>query len=157
MSPRAPRRGWSAPYRPRALLITAIVLTVSMVAVCALGWFSLPLEIRELFNDFQIVTLIFIAGVGVGAVWAMAVSTVRTGPEGLRIRNAFRTHTLAWSEIRAIRYRPGEPWAAVTLHRADTEGVYGRRAMMALQRVDGDTTMGRVRELARLLRAHTTD
>lgn len=156
MSSPTGRGGWSAPYRPRALIITAIVLTLSMVGVCALGWFSLPPEIRALFNDFQIVTLIFIAGVGVGAVWAMAVSTVRTGPDGLRIRNAFRTHTVAWAEIRAIRYRPGEPWAAVTLHRADAEGVYERRSLMALQRVDGDRTVTRVKDLARLLREHTT-
>lgn len=53
-------------------------------------------------------------------------------PDGLRIRNLFRSARVEWAEVVAVRFGGGAPWVSLDL--SDTSDV----AVMAIQRSDGE-------------------
>lgn len=140
-------------YRPHRLRITAIITSVVLAGLYLVGWFALPGAIRALVTLSQRLTLLAILAVLVGALWAIAASSVRADASGLRIRNGLRTHRLAWPEIRGFSLRAGDPWAFVGL---DPDGDVERRAMLGIQAGDGERAQSAVADLrVRLAAART--
>lgn len=135
-------------FLPRRLLIWASVLSFVLAAGCCIGWFALDPTIRERFTSFQIVTLLAIAGILIGGMMSLGLSTVRADSGGLKIRNAVSTRHLKWSDVGSIEYRLGDPWAYVVL--AGTEDDPVRRQMMAIQTTDGDRAHRAVETLRRM-------
>lgn len=135
-------------FWPRRLLIWASVLSILLVAGCLIGWFALDPELRARFTVFQIVTLIVMAGILVGGMMSLGLSTVRADRDGLTIRNAISTRRLDWSDVGSIEYRLGDPWAYVVLSGTEDDPV--RRQMMAIQTTDGDRAQRAVETLRRM-------
>jgi hypothetical protein len=138
-------------YRPRALRIMAIVTSVVLAGLYVAGWFALPAQIRAQVTLSQRLTLLLILALMLAALWSLAASSVRVDVDGLRIRNGFRTHRLAWSEIGAFRLRPGDPWAYALLLPVSEDSE--RRPLMGIQAGDGRSAERAVADLRARLEA----
>ena len=132
-------------FRPRILLVWASFFSALLTAGCLLGWFALDPAVRERFSAFQVVTLILIAAILIGIMMSLGLSRVRADREGLRVRNGIASWQLSWTEVGAIQYRYGDPWAYAIL--AGTEDDPVRRAMLAIQSTDGDRAQAAVATL----------
>ncbi len=119
--------------RPRAAARTGIILSVVLVAATVVGWVLLPAAIQVTFTVPQRATLAFFVLVMVAIMMAVALSIVRTSPEGLLVRNGVRTHWIAWEQVRGFRFTTHDPWAYVLL-----VGEPDSRPLLAVQRTDGD-------------------
>lgn len=128
----------------------AISLSVSLVAASLLGWQLTPPQIRALFTPIQIATLVFFVLLMVAIMLAVGLSVVRADRQGLRFRNGLRRHQIPWADIKAFRFRPGDPWAFVLL-RTELEQL----PLMGIQRTDGARAHDLVADLrARLEQAY---
>lgn len=118
-------------FRPRASLRMGLSLSISLVAAALLGWVLTPASVRALFTPVQILTLIFFLALLVGLALGIGLSYVRADSAGLRFRNGIKTYVVPWSEIKAFRYREGDPWPFV-LVRTEVE----QRPLLGIQRSD---------------------
>jgi hypothetical protein len=87
--------------------------------------------------------------VALGVSWFLhqhASVRITATAEHLVVRNLFRTRTLDWGEVLAVRFNPGDPWTYHDL--ADGESL----AAMGIQASDGPAALESARELARLVR-----
>ncbi|HHU37715.1 MAG TPA: PH domain-containing protein [Propionibacterium sp.] len=132
---------WEFEAHPHMLRRQAAIWTLVMGGGMVFGWFMLPANIRDLFNGFQIATLIFFVVVMLGIVWAVALSSVKAGARGLRFRNLFTTHDVPWHEVASVRFTPADHWAFVEL--ADTSD----RPVLGIQRSDGPLAQRQFDEL----------
>lgn len=156
-APGAPVRTW----RPRGVILTVSAFTVLFAVGCVVGWIGLAPEVRASFGPFEIVTLAIILAALEVVMWLLAGSSVRSDAEGLTIRNGWRRHRVAWSEIRRVRMRPGDPWATAELTRPaggshddpDGHAEPGRVMLFGIQGSEGASARAAVRELNDHLRA----
>lgn len=121
-------------FRPRLLIVTAVVFTAGLLAVSGWGYLALG-EIVHDFTLAQGLTLLLFLVFAIALMWTMALSVVVLDGELLTIRNGLRRHRLPVAEITALRYRPGDSWCQVFL----TDGPEGERRvqLIAIQRSDG--------------------
>ena len=145
-------------WRPKVVILTALLFTVIFVVGCFLGWFGLPPEIRERFTAFQLGTLFVILAMMEVTMWLLAGSSVRSDADGLSIRNGWSRHRLGWDQIRRVRLRPGEPWATAELvEPGDSQGRTDREPrtvmLFGLQGSEGDSARAAVREINEHLKA----
>ena len=140
-------------FRPRRLRVVVIVASIGLVLVTALGWWALPADIRVLFSLSQRLTLLGLLVTLVGVIGAVASSSVRADADGLRVRNALRTHLVPWSQVHKILLRPGDPWGLLLIKptgeefRADLDAE--KRMLMGIQAHDGALARSAVDELRR--------
>jgi hypothetical protein len=128
-------------YRPGGTRVVAYLVTVVILVVAWAIGAALPENI--VFTGSQVGTLVLIYLAIVVAMHGIGRSYVRASDAGLEIRNGYRDHTIAWSEIRGISMRPGAPWPTVV--HGDDE----RTILFALQGTDGPRTKKAVDELVR--------
>lgn len=138
-----------AVLRPRAALLTGIVLSAVLVIAAMIGWVLLPAEIRDLFTGPQLATLALFILVMVLVMLGVGLSTVRIGADALTVRNGLRTHVIPWQEIRGFRLTSDDPWAYVLVASEP-----GSRPLLAVQRVDGKRAVEAVTLLKQQLREH---
>jgi hypothetical protein len=143
--------------------VIVIIATLTLCLLTAIGWFLLPAEIRALFTLSQRLTLLGVLALLVVGMVALASSYVRADPNGLRIRNGLRVHTVPWGRVHKIILRPGDPWALLLItppdggpFEADLDAE--KRQLMGIQTVDGAFAKAAVNELRgrhrRFLQAH---
>jgi Bacterial PH domain len=138
--------------RPRLVRVIAIISTIALCAMSAIGWILLPAEIRVLFTVSQLLTLLGILGLLVLGMAALASSYVRADATGLRIRNGVRVHAVPWGRVHKIILRPGDPWALVLMTPGDGSPFEAdfdaeKRQLMGIQTVDGPLAKTAVNEL----------
>ena len=149
--------------RPHRVRVIVIIATLTLCLLTAIGWFLLPAEIRALFTLSQRLTLLGVLALLVVGMVALASSYVRADPNGLRIRNGLRVHTVPWGRVHKIILRPGDPWALLLItppdggpFEADLDAE--KRQLMGIQTVDGAFAKAAVNELRgrhrRFLQAH---
>ena len=140
-------------FRPRASLRMGVSLSASLVGASLLGWVMTPEHIRAMFTPIQIGTLLFFLAIMIGIALALGLSYVRADGVGLRFRNGVWTYTVPWTEIKAFRYRDGDPWPSVVVR-----GVVEQRPLLGIQRSDRDLAEEHVAELReRLAEAYGVD
>ncbi len=140
-------------YRPRASLRMGVSLSSSLVLASVLGWVMTPARVRDLFTPVQVGTLLFFLAIMVALALGIGLSYVRADEQGLRFRNGIKTHQVPWSEIKAIRYREGDPWPFVLVRSAVEQ-----RPLLGIQRSDRDYAERCVDDLRqRLAKAYGTD
>lgn len=145
----------SAPvtYRPRAALRMSVSLSVSLVFATILGWTMTPVYVRDLFTPVQLLTLLAFLAIMIVTALALGFSYVRADDEGLTFRNGVRTHVVPWAEVKAFRYRDGDPWPSVVVR-----GAIEQRPLLGIQRSDRDLAHEHVADLrARLAEAYGVD
>ncbi|HIT74057.1 MAG TPA: PH domain-containing protein [Candidatus Avipropionibacterium avicola] len=140
-------------WRPRVLIITAIGFSVVFIGGSVIGWFAFPPEIRAMFQPFQILTLLMILAVILVLLWLLARSWVGAEESGLVVRNPWRRRTLAWSEIRSVVLRPGDPWAVAVLRQEQPDGEPQTLMLFGLQGSEGEVTRRAVAELNQRVRS----
>lgn len=143
-SPALPRT-----WRPLGVRVAGIALSLMLVALCAVVWFSWSPEIRARFDWFQRATLVVI-GLGFLTVYlAMARSRVVARADGLTVVNGFRRHDYAWAQLVGVHMPRGAPWAVLDL--ADGTTV----SALAIQGSDGARARKAVRDLRALIDAQS--
>ena len=130
----------------------AIIATLALCLLTAIGWFLLPAEVRGLFTLSQRLTLLGVLALLVVGMMALASSYVRADANGLRIRNGLRVHAVPWGSVHKIILRPGDPWALLLITPADGRPFQAdldaeKRQLMGIQTVDGLLAKAAVNEL----------
>lgn len=139
-----------AVLRPRAALLTGIVLSAVLVIAAVVGWILLPVDIRALFTGPQLVTLGLFVLVMVLVMLGVGLSTVRVDADSLTVRNGLRSHVIPWQDVRGFRLTSDDPWAYVLIASEP-----GTRPLLAVQRVDGKRAAEAVALLKKQLREHS--
>ncbi|GAA2102394.1 hypothetical protein GCM10009841_18790 [Microlunatus panaciterrae] len=139
-------------FRPFRLRIVAVIFTVALVVLCAVGWVALPPHLRAGFTFSQLLTLLAILGFLVFAMITMAASAVWADADGLLLRNGLRRHRVEWSRVHTILLRPGDPWALLLLKPSDGRPFQvdldaEKRQLMGIQASDGPRAVRAVEEL----------
>lgn len=137
------------PHRVRAI---AIIATLTLCLLTAIGWFLLPAEVRALFTLSQRLTLLGVLALLIVGMAALASSYVRADANGLRIRNGMRVHAVPWDRVHKIILRPSDPWALLLITPADGRPFEAdldaeKRQLMGIQAVDGFLAKAAVNEL----------
>ena len=138
--------------RPHRVRVIAIIATLALCVLTAIGWFLLPAEVRGLFTLSQRLTLLGVLALLVVGMMALASSYVRADANGLRIRNGLRVHAVPWGSVHKIILRPGDPWALLLITPADGQPFQAdldaeKRQLMGIQTVDGLLAKAAVNEL----------
>ncbi|GAB2855684.1 PH domain-containing protein [Nocardioides pacificus] len=132
-------------WRPFGVRIAVIGAGVGLAAVLAVAGVALGPEIRAKFTVFEVITMIFLAGLVVAVGYALARSRVTATDEGLVVVNGFRRRDYAWAQVVAIHLTPGAPWAVLDLTDGTTASAIG------IQGSDGSRATQAVRELDALI------
>ncbi|MFI5712058.1 PH domain-containing protein [Kribbella sp. NPDC051620] len=148
MTPKAPAPKVLWTFHPWAIAVMAGVMGLSIVAVFGVIWFRLSPESRDTFSLFQQLTLLAFFGTVLYLLYRMATVRVTAYEDSLRVRNVFRTYRYPWKDVKALRFRAGDPW----LQLFDTEG--NRLGILAVQASEGARAGRAAKELAAVARSH---
>jgi hypothetical protein len=141
-----PKPLWT--FHPRIIAMMTAVMGVCMVAVFGVIWFRLDDESRATFSWFQRLTLLVFFGVILWLLYRMATVRVTAYEDGLQVRNVFKSYRFTWSEVKALRFNPGDPW----LQLFDADG--NRLGVLAVQASEGGRASAAAKQLAAVARAH---
>lgn len=132
-------------FRPFGVRVAVYVLGAVLVLFCAVVWFAFPAEIRDQFTTFQRITVLAL-GLAFGAAgYALARSRLVAREDGLTVVNGYRARRYEWSQVVAVRLRPGSPWATLDISDGTTV------AAMGIQGSDGPRAGSQVRQLRALV------
>ncbi|TCO45768.1 PH (Pleckstrin Homology) domain-containing protein [Kribbella antiqua] len=137
---------WS--FHPRIVAVMAGGMGLSLVAIFGVIWFRLPDDARETFSWFQRLTLLAFFGAVLWILYRLATLRVTAYDDRLRVRNVFKSYTLPWTEVSALRFRPGDAW----LQLFDADG--NRLGILAVQTAEGARASRAAKELAAVAREH---
>lgn len=135
-------------FHPRIVALMSGVMGLSLIAVFGVIWFRLPGDARESFSWFQRLTLLAFFGAILWILYRMTTLRVTAYPDRLYVRNVFKSYTLRWSEVTALRFRPGDAW--LQLFDADSN----RIGILAVQAAEGSRASRAAKELAAVARDH---
>jgi hypothetical protein len=135
-------------FHPWIVAMMAGGMGLSLVAVFGVIWFRLPADARETFSWFQRLTLLAFFGAVLWILYRLATLRVSAYPDRLRIRNVFKSYTLTWSEVSALRFRSGDAW----LQLFDADG--NRLGILAVQAAEGARAARAAKDLAAVAREH---
>ena len=135
-------------FHPRIVALMAGPMGLSLIAVFGVIWFRLPADARESFSWFQRLTLLVFFGVILWLLYRMATVRVTAYEDGLQVRNVFKSYRFTWSEVKALRFNPGDPW----LQLFDADG--NRLGVLAVQASEGGRASAAAKQLAAVARAH---
>jgi len=129
----APER---AVFRSRPAMVTAGVLATVLVGASLVGWAGLGPVIRAQFTIPQILTLLFFLAVMVGGMFAIALSSVTAGPDGVTLRNVlFRQH-YGWDQVKGVQLGDGDAWAYLLIAPDENDPDSRTQMAMGIQRSD---------------------
>jgi hypothetical protein len=138
--------------RPRRVRMIAIICSIALCILAAIGWLVLPAAIRALFPVTHRLALLGILAFLIAVMAILASSYVRADESGLQIRNALRVRRIPWGRVHKIILRTGDPWAQLLLKPTDGEPFEAdldveKRQLMGIQAVDGPLATAAVNEL----------
>ncbi|MFD7160774.1 PH domain-containing protein [Kribbella sp. NPDC059898] len=135
-------------FHPRIVCGMAAGMGLSLIAVFGVIWFRLSPADRATFDWFQRGTLLAFFGAVLWILYRMSTLRVTAYPDRLRVRNVFKSYTLKWSEVTALRFRPGDAW--LQLFDADDN----RIGILAVQAAEGARATRAAKQLAAVAREH---
>lgn len=136
--------------RPRRAAWVGVVAAVLLVAVFT----TIALLLRNtptgvFFNRSDQVSMVLLGVLLAAAALLFARPRLRTGPDGVEVRNLLGTQRFAWPLVVRVRFPDGAPWARLDL--PDDEYV----AVMAIQAADKQHAVTALRRLREEHAAHT--
>lgn len=136
-------------FQARPHKATAIAIVVAFVFVAAFAVVAILLRKSSTGVNFYVSDQVAMAGIGIvlalGALW-FARPRVRADREGIEVRNMLGTHHYRWSDIKAVTFPDGSPWARLELPADEYVPI------LAVQAIDGEHAVTAMRELRRLRR-----
>ncbi|MXG90742.1 PH domain-containing protein [Nocardioides flavescens] len=132
-------------WRPLGPRIVGLAVTLMLIAVVAVGWFSFDDETRSRFTTLQRGTLTFFGLLYLALMFGLLRSRAVAYADRLVVVNGFRRREFSWPQIVAARLPPGAPW--VTLDLADGETC----SVMGIQASDGARARRALADLRRLV------
>ena len=132
-------------YRPVGARIVAYGVAAALVVVTIAVSVAMPENV--VFTGGQILTLLLILFGILAALHGIGRSYVRADETGLDVRNGYRQHRIAWSDVRALVMKRGAPWPTVVLKGPDERHVI----LFAIQGSDGAGASRAVADLAQHL------
>ena len=135
-------------FHPRIVALMAGLMGLSLIAVFGVIWVRLPDESKETFSWFQRITLLAFFGAVLWILYRMTTLRVTAYPDRLYVRNVFKSYTVPWSEISALRFRSGDAW----LQLFDADG--NRLGILAVQAAEGSRASRAAKDLAAVAREH---
>ncbi|QNE17913.1 PH domain-containing protein [Kribbella qitaiheensis] len=135
-------------FHPWIIAMMAAVMGVCIIAVFGVIWFRFDDESRATFSWFQRLTLLAFFGVVLWLLYRMGTVRVTAYEDGLAVRNVFKSYRYAWSDVKALRFNPGDPW----LQLFDANG--NRLGVLAIQASEGSRAGAAAKHLAGVARAH---
>jgi hypothetical protein len=133
-------------FHPRIVALMSAVMALSLIAVFGVIWFRLPDDARTSFSWFQRLTLLAFFGAILWILYRLTTLRVTAYPDRLHVRNVFRSYTVPWSSISALRFRPGDAW--LQLFDAD----HNRLGILAIQAAEGSRASRAAKDLAAIAR-----
>jgi PH (Pleckstrin Homology) domain-containing protein len=134
-------------WRPLGPRIMGVGVTVCLILVVGVGWFSFDAETRSRFTAFQLGTLVAFGLLYLALMFALLRSRAVAYADRLVVVNGYRRHDYQWPQIVAARLPPGAPWVTLDLADGETASVLG------IQSSDGARARRAVRELKALVAA----
>lgn len=142
-----------APFVPRRLRIVAVVAAV--VVLAGFAWLSYALGTVgwEAWRLWDVAWMNALGLVLAAAGLRMGLIRADPSPEGLRIRNLFRTFTVPWPQIVGASFNEaaGDAWVSLDLSDGTTA------AVMAIQASDGPRVHAEVARLRELIERYSPD
>ncbi|GAA4892496.1 hypothetical protein GCM10025789_06950 [Tessaracoccus lubricantis] len=138
-------------YSSPPALMTAVVLSIVLLASSMFGWWALGADIRAQVTWPQAATLLFFVflmiaimlSIGYSRLWAAdGVVTVRNGP-------FLRRYGVA--DIAGVRLRPGDAWSSLLIKQ---DGALKRRPVLAIQFLEGEGGKRKIVDLRKWLKAN---
>lgn len=138
-------------YTSPATLMTAVVLSIVLLAFSLYGWWAIGTEIRNRVTWPQAATLLFFVLLMIGIMLSVGYSRLWADGDEVVIRNGPVLRRFPVSQIAGVRMRPGDAWASLLIK---SDGVLNRKATLAIQSLEGEQAQRKVKELRRWLVAH---
>jgi len=135
-------------FHPRSVAIMAAVMGFSLIALFGVIWVQFDDGTKQSFTWFQRLTLLAFFGAILWILYRMATVRVTAYADRLRVRNVFKSYTLPWSDVSALRFRSGDAW----LQLFDAAG--NRIGVLAVQAAEGRRASTAAKELAAVAREH---
>lgn len=136
-------------YQARPHKATAIAIAVAGVFVAVFVVVAILLRQKSTGVVFYASDQVAMGGIGLvlalGALW-FARPRVRADSAGVEVRNMLGTHHYEWSEVTAVSFPDGSPWARLELPADEYVPI------LAVQAIDGEHAVTAMRELRRLRR-----
>jgi len=133
--------GGRAVYRPLGARVVALLGGACLTSVLLVMWFAFPASVRADFKLVEVLTLLLFLAGALAALYGIARTSVTYDDAGMRVRNGFREHQLAWTQVADLRMDPGMPWVALRT----TDG--RRLAVIAVQSSDGARAVAALQQL----------
>jgi hypothetical protein len=128
-------------FRPLGVRLAVYVLGGVLALFMVVIWFAFSADVRDQFTILQRLTLLGLAATLGAGGYALARSRLVARADGLTVVNGYRSRRYEWSEVVAVRLRPGSPWATLDLGDGTTV------AAMGIQGSDGPRAVRQVRQL----------
>lgn len=147
--PKVPRR---LAFTSVPALLTALVLSVVLFISVLYGWYAIGPEIRSQISGSQAITLAIIALAMLAIMMSLGYSRLYADERGVIIRNGPVRRKFAVEQVAGLRLRDGDPWAYLLVK--DGEGGVKRRAVLAIQQLEGVRAKRKVTSVRRWLKAN---
>lgn len=144
----------SLSYVSVPVLVTAVVLSMILLAGALYFWWVLGPGVRAKVSTLQLATLVLFLIVMIAMMLGIGYSHIWATDQQVVIRNGPFIRHYSVSEIVGLRLRKGDPWAYLLVKDESSETGYRRRPTLAIQSLEGEGAHKKVRELRRWLKAN---
>ncbi len=133
-------------------LLTSLVLSAVLFIAVLYGWYAIGPDIRSQVSVSQTITLLVVALGMVAIMMSVGYSRLYADERGVIIRNGPVRRRFTIEQVAGLRLRDGDPWAYLLVK--DGEGGVRRRAVLAIQQLEGVRGKRKVSQVRRWLKAN---
>lgn len=148
--PTVPRR---LSYVSIPALVTGVLLTAILMAGALALWWALGADIRAQVTWLQAATLLFFVVLMMAIMLMLGYSHLWADDGEVVIRNGPVLRKFKVDQIAGLRLRKGDAWAYLLVKDPTAEGGVRRRAVLAIQSLEGKRAEKKVIELRNWLKA----
>ncbi|MCC2593206.1 PH domain-containing protein [Tessaracoccus sp. OS52] len=133
------------------VLLTSVVLSVVLLVSAMWGWYAIGASVRSQITALQAGTLLFFLVFMIGFMLSLGYSRLWADEDGVTIRNGPVLRKFRIDEIAGLRLRQGDAWAYLLIKH---DGGVKRRAVLAIQSLEGANAKSKMRQLRHWLKAN---
>ena len=141
-------------YTSAPALLTALLLSLVLFAAALFGWWAIGADLRASITAPQAITLLVILVAMIGIMMSVGYSRLWADGKSVTVRNGPLLRRFDVDDIAGLRMRSGDAWAYLLIR--DGEGELQKRAVLAIQHLEGAGGRRKLRELRAWLVEHRT-